>query len=109
MDKRKQFENFYEILKSGKSVQYDFYIDLDWFGNHGSYEKVNGDWIEGVTERLIDGDDGNEVISFVWKLIKTKNLVTCTKKLKDYPDEIERRFQITEVYWDDFENFFLSD
>ncbi len=109
MDKRKQFNEFYEKLKSGDSIEYEFSMDLDWVGFHGCFEEVNGDWIEGVTERFIDGDDGHEVITFVWKFDKDDNFVTCIKVLEDFDDELVISFEITDEYWSEFEEFFLDE
>lgn len=77
MDKNKQYEDFVSKLKSGETIEYSFMLDMDWMGYHHVYEKVNNDWIEGVTERLIDGDDGREWVTFEWKYDSEKNEFNC--------------------------------
>ncbi len=66
MNKQAQFQDFLNRLKKGERVKYTFHIDWDWYEAHRQFELVNKDWIEGVTERFIDGDDGRSWISFEW-------------------------------------------
>lgn len=77
MNKVKQFEFFITKLKNGESVDYHFEIGWDWFEYHGRFEEKNNDWIEGVTERFIDGDDVRTWINFNWIFKKEENLFYC--------------------------------
>lgn len=77
MNKEKQFEIFLKKLKNGEPVSYRFVINLDWFENHGRFENNNNDWIMGVTERFIDGDDGRSWINFKWIFKKEENKFYC--------------------------------
>ena len=77
MDKLKAYQAFLAQLKSGKKVSYFFDIDMDWVEYHGRYEEKYNDWIEGVSERFIDGDDGRAWIEISWKYYKTKKEFRC--------------------------------
>ena len=76
MDKKKQFDDFLEKLKKEKSIIYSFSIGWTWVQYHNCYERLNGDWIEGVSERFIDGDNGSEEISIIWKYDEKENLIS---------------------------------
>jgi len=100
IDIKKQVESFLKKLKDGASIKYCFNIDMDWFENKGHYEMVNNDWIEGVSERFIDGDDGREWISFEWVFDKKENEFVCYKET-----DFHRRARY--FFWeeDEFEDF----
>jgi len=76
-NKNEQFQSFITKLKRGDIVSYTFSLGMDWFVSHKNYENVNNDWIEGVTERLIDGDDGREWFTFEWKYNSSDNEFDC--------------------------------
>jgi hypothetical protein len=78
MDKLKQYKEFLTKLKGGETEFFDFYIDMDWYERHGNYEDKYGEWIEGVTERLIDGDDGRSWFNFYWDYNKDKDEFYCS-------------------------------
>lgn len=105
MDKNKQFKDFITKLKSGDKVSYTFSIGMDWFEDHDHYEDVNNDWIEGVTERLIDGDSGREWFTFEWKYNSTDNEFDCY--VETDLDEKERRVNLCGD--DELKYFFLDD
>ena len=105
MDRNKQFQDFITKLKIGDKVSYTFFIDWDWYESHGHYEDVNNDWIEGVTERLIDGNDGREWFTFEWKYNSIDKEFDCYV-VTDL-DEEERRVNLCGD--DELKYYFLDD
>jgi len=100
IDIKRQIEIFIEKLKGGESIKYYFNIDMDWYVNKGHYESINNDWIEGVSERLIDGDDGREWISFEWLFDKKENEFVCFKETN-----LDKRKPYCRWEEEDFETF----
>lgn len=79
-NKVKGFELFITKLKNLESVDYRFEINWNWLEYHGRFEEKKNDWIEGVTERFIDGDDGRNWINFNWIFKREENKFYCYKE-----------------------------
>ena len=77
--KERQFIEFVAKLLSGKVVTFEFHLDYDWYEFHQRFEERNGDLIQGVTERFIDGDDELVSITFNWAYNAVECSFECSK------------------------------